>query len=1252
MWCWSRLDLLDYCISLWHTLSSTTSGHLLSNSCWRWSATRLYCGPHIVGLLHGAIPSTCSWSNWTKLDTTMCHTVCRRLSCWSTISQQRRISPVFDQYWHSLGFVVGIWASREHWKVTRHFGTCWHQLPQIQCWDHTERESRTLLEYSKKRWCCHFSSDYQCHIFGHQGFVSLTLQHRLIQANANFRRLHKWLTSRSMAIKHRLRLWHCCILPTLTYGLFTVGLTSMNLHKLQTCMYQMLRTVIGDHAYVTRHTHQQVLQSHRCATPLQLLLHGIRTQIQSVTQRREFLQSDDIVGATQWEALYSAELLVLSEFQRGTEVPVTTSPVEEPKTRQMHHCSLCDFGTDNMANLSRHYTNIHNLTKLRTFSVDFRRDAINGIPQCRYCHHIFTTWSSFRRHIEQRACQDPFGVSRSCSQAGFSTAHQQPHFSWPGRDSEPDQPGPLCPMNSAADDDLRVKLLPCDLAHLNSSAAGQFLLEAVQSLNWTQLAANDSACALLRTSCALCGVYVGQVRELLAHLKLYHADLMTHVMAKSAQLTLVHANQSPCPFCRRTFKTGHICPVLLQASLLLVNGADMDMIRGLACVRRTLTCEICNTDHPNVKALQKHLRDNHRLAIQDWNPSRDSLGGQPQCAHCGSQHITLEGLKRHVTFGHCTQFDYARSSETLSVDEAVARHLQDGTIALWLQDPANRTCLTLKCLCCGETYNRAPDLAAHLQQCHGGLWTKASPLMNLMTDVLQRTTGCICNPSITTQLRAHVCIGYKQLAMQFLRLQSPVLVPFVHSDDTIQQKLHCSIPTDIRQIIATALLTRAFDTLWNSEALGAFLRTTCILCGARLHAADLATHLHQDHSCHEGYVKHFLTQMALCLEPHDDKCPHCTACGLAILLPLGSDPIKQHQALTVHLQGLCPTAIQCALLLAPDGRHAQHGHRRAAADAGDIPRHGDSVAKPPSSLPGTSCQKTSPHSSSGANKGHASRSRSRPQAADQCSPEIGQGSERLARARFIRLFHDQGTDVHLDPTHDPGRQMASDEARHEEQLADPSPSDLPHETPGSRATGTCPQDPPSSPARCIEADSTATGYPAEGRRMAFPEVVPAEEAAHPGQCHSHLSQENGAVVPGLGGGRAVGGGGDQIPQPSPKTAQDLLIPWRLKVSMRQHEAHTILTALAHNGVWQLLGCTMKRHSLQQSPICQLLQGHVNPRKGKGKGKGKQTGPGKTSWMPRAAHTSQAMLQLMHSVESSPAWFWWMTQTGATPTRLS
>ena len=73
----------------------------------------------------------------------------------------------------------------------------------------------------------------------------------------------------------------------------------------------------------------------------------------------------------------------------------------------------------------------------------------------------------------------------------------------------------------------------------------------------------------------------------------------------------------------------------------------------------------------------------------------------------------------------------------------------------------------------------------------------------------------------------------------------------------------------------------------------------------------------------------------------------------------------------------------------------------------------------------------------------------------------------------------------------------------------------------------------------------------------------------------------------------------------PHQHTDQVIPWRLKVSMRDADTHAALTQLSNNAVWSLLGASMKTHMLSQSRICQNLQQWLPKGQGKGKSKTKQ-----------------------------------------------
>ena len=164
----------------------------------------------------------------------------------------------------------------------------------------------------------------------YRNMESQTLQCRLQAGNHAACRLHRWLTSRQIDCKHRLRLWNSCVLPVLTYGLFTTGITYTGLHKLQSMMFQSLRNTLRDYAYLTRHTHQEALAQHQCPEPLQILLQAVRALRRSVTQRLPLLPEHDIVHSTNWSPLEQAERLIWTGSYFGESIGGTLHQANVP----------------------------------------------------------------------------------------------------------------------------------------------------------------------------------------------------------------------------------------------------------------------------------------------------------------------------------------------------------------------------------------------------------------------------------------------------------------------------------------------------------------------------------------------------------------------------------------------------------------------------------------------------------------------------------------------------------------------------------------------------------------------------------------------------------------------------------------------------------------------------------------------------------------------------------------------------------
>ena len=1054
---------------------------------------------------------------------------------------------------------------------------------------------------------------------------ALTLQTRMSAGQSAFRRLRLWLTRRQISVKNRLRLWHTCIFPVFTYGIFTVGLTYQGLHNLQQIMYRQLRLILGDHAYCTRRTHQEALASRDCATPLQRLLTAVQAQLRSTQTRQSSLLEQDIVHLSAWDCLIHAKRLIEIELLQGPAVPIAADSEADPQTKRIFQCPHCEFATDNIPNLRRHRTNIHNDTQYRTLPADISQNAIMGLPQCRNCFTAFTTWRSFRVHLQRGVCQVPVphtsAQPRVWVDEGLQNQTKNKTFVHPplcptdgsvnpprSLPTVPDHPVPWCQvpaphpsaqprvrvdegmqnqiknktfvhpplcttdvsvhlhpprsllltaptvadlsasqtvptslplqdsehqlllqliaedMSRADQPHLQVKLLASDLTHLRTMDHGPWLMDLVNSRAWDDLATAQELCTHLTQHCVLCGLFTGRLQELLGHLKLYHADHMPNVHCKSAQLTKKLVTSSPCRYCSRTYKSSHVCPVLMQASLLLVNGGGLDEEAGLDNVRSILHCDLCDRNFETPALVHKHLREAHKLALHDWNLARDCVQGSPACAHCGSVHESREGLRRHILYGHCPEFDANKPAETAPLDDTLTEALNSGSLTSLLQPPERRLALTLGCLCCAETYTRGIDLAAHLQQCHGKLWTQSTSTLNLLIDTVMTQKGCICNPggsAASSNLSAHQCVGLRQLAMHYVRTDVPILVPYTFDSVQISQKLSTLLASCIIDQFTDALIARRFPDLYTDQDFLDILRSKCLQCGVELHPADLCAHIFQDHGMHSKISLHFVDALSRVLQPRLVPDHTCGACTVAFDTPGNPDHVQHMQAAQVHLKGTCPVVAQLAWLLAPDNggrsRLPRSAHGSFSKHCTSFDSGSNNPAEPSTRSQETEGRGTTRVSDHARSRPRRQGKRNHAQALGDDGGEIGSGASGLAKARLFHLLHANKPPGSADPAGREGQELASTEEGKSGPSQGTTTEGLPPETHDGRAEDQGGESSCHRTGRSFAANTPETWTPAGGRELAFSEMVPSTTEA-PNSVPTTLdAQEHGDPADIIGG---------------------------------------------------------------------------------------------------------------------------------------
>ena len=96
------------------------------------------------------------------------------------------------------------------------------------------------------------------------------VEHRLQTGRANFWRLHRVLRGKhALSRSNRVNIWRTCVRTASTYGLTACGLTCKGARKLSEETMKQVRLVVGDHVFMTKHSHKTVLERWGIMHPVQ-----------------------------------------------------------------------------------------------------------------------------------------------------------------------------------------------------------------------------------------------------------------------------------------------------------------------------------------------------------------------------------------------------------------------------------------------------------------------------------------------------------------------------------------------------------------------------------------------------------------------------------------------------------------------------------------------------------------------------------------------------------------------------------------------------------------------------------------------------------------------------------------------------------------------------------------------------------------------------------------------------------------------
>lgn len=679
----------------------------------------------------------------------------------------------------------------------------------------------------------HQQTKYLGIIISYDNFEDASLRHRLTLMRVGFQRMQRWLTGRHcLSIGRRLQLWQTCIYPILSYGIFATGLTKSGIALAITHMTKQLRHILHDHPYLTRRNNQQTFLHHQVQNPAAFLHGTVTSLLESIAQRHAILQPQDLALTVNWThltALQQQLAILQAADPSGHLHPARSQP---PQAGNMIWCQLCGFQTADVSHFRRHCTIIHGLKLFRTTHAIASDFTVNGLPECRFCGKIFTTWRTFQHHIE-RGCQaivsGPLQCTRLTTRATSVTTLTAGDMS-----------------SDAAALRKTSLLTQTDLALLQSLDFGPQLLRIVHIKDWTKVQTLPEACKYLKERCVLCAHHFSRIQDLQTHLRKDHAEYWPHVQLKAQQLTNLYSQDPPCGVCGTLFRT-HTCPVWTQTALLAVNGAGMETPDQDQPLHHK--CEICGECFDSVAGLTQHLQGQHGLHGLSFNPSRDALDGCPACNHCGMTFSTMGSLKTHIVQGKCLYFNPMISAETKAVEDKWQAACLEGQLFTVLASAHNRLRLTLHCQQCGKVHVRSADLALHLQSAHTKLWQQAQRLTLILVEAFYSRNECCCNPSVGIKRGSHICVPLRQLAMCFHRLDKVPFAPMTITEELLTQILTPRLPRAHRFLLEQLLTNRQFIALWQEEGVLAILRHQCIFCGARhqFAARDFSMqHVHTD----------------------------------------------------------------------------------------------------------------------------------------------------------------------------------------------------------------------------------------------------------------------------------------------------------------------------------------------------------------------------------------------------------------------
>ena len=234
------------------------------------------------------------------------------------------------------------------------------------------------------------------------------MDHRIQQSWQAFKRIQRFLLSKSLSLNTRLRFWKVCVGSVLHYGLTTICPDSVSTNRLRTHTTRQLRLIARSPAHVTHETNLDLYRRLNIAD----VMHVLRERA-----KMRLAKAHELVGTLQpqrvhehWKALLHqySQVDCSSDSVNHSLTPVTQVP------RHPTSCPVCGIMYPSLHAMRAHlgkqhpeqsqsYTR-HTYMQRAAKDISYMQHSVQGLPQCRHCGKRFSAWLPFHGHFRQRAC--------------------------------------------------------------------------------------------------------------------------------------------------------------------------------------------------------------------------------------------------------------------------------------------------------------------------------------------------------------------------------------------------------------------------------------------------------------------------------------------------------------------------------------------------------------------------------------------------------------------------------------------------------------------------------------------------------------------------------------------------------------------------------------------------------------------------------------------------------------------------------